>query len=206
MTGRKGCAMARATVEACRMTVTSSGVTPTSARRRSRRASSCSRTRAASRASRSPWRARKLSDRVSVQAIARHSIGSDEAPEGLHELAGHLVAPLRVVASGRHAVLDVALGEAEGDLVECGLDRGDLLQDVGAPAVVVDHGLQAAYLPLDAPQACLQLVLRRGIAALRRRLGLGGCHGMNCTGVADTPGMYILRAPRILPLGIRRRR
>src|SRR3982751_2213490 len=151
MTGRNGCAMARATVESCRMTVTSSGVTPSSARSRSRSSSSCSRTRAASCASCSPWRARTLSDRVSVQAIARYPIGSDEAPQGLHELAGHLFAPLRVVASGRHAVLDVALGQAERDLVERGLHRGDLLQDVGAPAVVVDHGLQTAYLPLDTP-------------------------------------------------------
>src|SRR3954465_7029161 len=199
MTGRNGCAIARPTVGSCRMTAASSGAAPSSARRRSRRASSCSRTRAASRASRSPWRARKLSDRVSVQAIARHSIGSDEAPEGLHELAGHLVAPLRVVASGRHAVLDVALGEAEGDLVERGLDRGDLLQDVGAPAVVVDHGLQAAYLPLDAPQARLQLVLRRGVAALRRGLGLGGCQGVNCSGVCVYPWDVYAPSPADTP-------
>jgi hypothetical protein len=44
-----------------------------------------------------------------------------QAAERLHELVGHLLAPLWVVAPRGLAVLDVAFGQAERDLVEGGL-------------------------------------------------------------------------------------
>jgi hypothetical protein len=43
--------------------------------------------------------------------------------------------------------------DVDGDLLERGLDGGDLGEDVDAVGVLVDHALEAANLPLDAPEA-----------------------------------------------------
>jgi hypothetical protein len=59
----------------------------------------------------------------------------------------------------------VALGQAEGDLVEGGLHGGDLDEDVGAPAVLLDHALDAAHLALDPPQPVVELLLGGAVAA-----------------------------------------
>ena len=42
-------------------------------------------------------------------------------------------------------------GQAEGDLVEGGLDRADLREDVDAVAVLLDHAFHAANLAFHAP-------------------------------------------------------
>ena len=90
---------------------------------------------------------------------------------------------------------------AERDLVERGLDRGDLGEDVDAVAVLVDHPLDAADLSLDAAQALGELVLRRGVAA---------CSGYrwpcrNCTPTGYTgPGSHVTSAGNpacVLPPG-----
>jgi len=43
-----------------------------------------------------------------------------------------------IAGAGDHAVQDMILEDAERDLVDRGLDRRDLLQDVDAVAMVVD--------------------------------------------------------------------
>src|SRR4051812_22929216 len=63
--------------------------------------------------------------------------------------------------------------EAERNLVERGLDRGDLREDVDAVAVRLDHALHAADLALDPAQPLEELVLGGGVAAF----GSGGRHG-----------------------------
>ena len=57
-----------------------------------------------------------------------------------------------------HAVPGVPVEQAQGHLVESGLDRGDLRQHVDAVAVFLDHAADAAHLALDAPQPGLKLV------------------------------------------------
>ena len=63
----------------------------------------------------------------------------------------------------------MAVEQAKRDLLERGLDRRDLGQDVDAVAVVLDHPLDAADLALDAAQAGEELVLARRVAATGRR-------------------------------------
>jgi hypothetical protein len=72
------------------------------------------------------------------------------------------------VAAG-DAVVRVLVEQAGRDLVERRLDRRDLREDVDAVAVLVDRPLDAAVLALDAAQALVELVLRRGVAAGGRR-------------------------------------
>ena len=67
--------------------------------------------------------------------------------DGGHELVG--LVRLLVVGGAHHAVPRVVVQQAERDLVERGLDGGDLRQDVDAVAVVLDHALDAAHLALD---------------------------------------------------------
>ena len=63
-------------------------------------------------------------------------------------------ASLRAAADGRRrAVLQVVAEELAGHAPERFLHRGQLHEDVGAVAVLVDHPLQPAHLPLDAAQA-----------------------------------------------------
>src|SRR3954452_23422033 len=102
------------------------------------------------------------------------SAAAHEPPDRGHELLGAVVL-LRLGALD-HAVAGVVVEEAERDLVERRLDGGDLGQDVDAVAVVLDHPLHAAHLPLDAPQALEQLVLGRAVAARS-----GGGHGDDYT-------------------------
>jgi hypothetical protein len=68
------------------------------------------------------------------------------------------------LAFALHAVAGVVVKEAEGDLVERGLDRGDLRQDVDAVAVLLDHPSDAADLALDTGEAVAELILGGGVA------------------------------------------
>ena len=81
---------------------------------------------------------------------------------------GHQLGRALLVGAGpvpaHHTVRDVPVEQPERDLVERGLDGGDLRQDLDAVAVVVDHPLDAAHLALDLLQAGLQLVARGGVA------------------------------------------
>jgi hypothetical protein len=53
-----------------------------------------------------------------------------------------------------HAVSSVVVEQAERrDLVEGGLDSGNLRQHVDAAVVAFDHAFDAAYLPFDAQLA-----------------------------------------------------
>src|SRR3954452_21211159 len=101
---------------------------------------------------------------VALRAMRESSRLSDEASECMHQLLRHLVAARGVVAH-RHAVLHMAGRQAERDLVERGVHRRDLLEDVGAPAVLLPHRLEAARLPFDAAQPLEEGVLLRAVAA-----------------------------------------
>ena len=90
-----------------------------------------------------------------------------QAADGGHHLGGHLVGTA-LGGALVHAVPGVPVEQAEGDLVEGGLDGRDLGEHVDAVAVVVDHFLDAAHLAFDAAQPRLQLVLGGGVTA-------GGC-------------------------------
>ena len=61
------------------------------------------------------------------------------------------------------AVVDVVVEDPIRDAVERGRDRADLRQDVDAVAVLRDHPLDAAHLPLDAVQALDDRVLVGGV-------------------------------------------
>jgi len=50
----------------------------------------------------------------------------------------------------RHAVLQVIVQDLLLDLVERGAHRADLVDDVDAVAVFLDHARHAAHLPFDA--------------------------------------------------------
>src|SRR5918994_2288747 len=62
------------------------------------------------------------------------------------------------------AAADVAVEQAERDLVDGGLDGRDLGDHVDAVLVLVDHAGHAADLALDAAQPGLQLLLLHGVA------------------------------------------
>src|SRR3954462_2525289 len=100
------------------------------------------------------------------QTAQRASAAAHEAPDGRHQLAGAGV--LLGVGAIDDAVARVVVEQPQRDLVERGLDRGDLGQHIDAVAVLVDHALDAADLALDAAQALAELVLGGGVAA---RLG-----------------------------------
>src|SRR5689334_7761601 len=76
------------------------------------------------------------------------AIGSagDEAPERGHQLVDLL--DLLATVGLDHAVAGVVVDEAQGDLVERRLDRGDLGEDVDAVALLLDHSRDAADLAL----------------------------------------------------------
>ena len=80
-----------------------------------------------------------------------------------------LGAPL---ALGRVALDDAVMGvlvhETERDLVERGLDGGDLREHVDAVALLLDHALHTANLALHPPQAREQLVLGGRVARASR--------------------------------------
>src|SRR4029450_2219593 len=103
------------------------------------------------------------------------SAAAHEAADSAHNLLGAPL-PRTLTGAADHAMTRVVVEEPEGDLVERGLDGGDLREHVHAGAVLLDHPLDAADLPLHAPQARAQLVLRGGVAARRRGPGVGGGH------------------------------
>ena len=70
--------------------------------------------------------------------------------------------------------------QAEGDLVERGLDRGDLGEDVDAVAVLLHHPLDAAHLTFDASQPGAELVLGGRVSA----------RGWRVSGIADASVPY----------------
>lgn len=78
-------------------------------------------------------------------------------PDYTHELLRALLLFLGLPAD--HAMLGVVFKKAEGNLVEGGLDRGDLGDDVDAIAVVVDHPLDPPDLSLDPSEALLESFL-----------------------------------------------
>src|SRR4029453_1589935 len=57
------------------------------------------------------------------------------------------------------AVPDVVLEQLDRDALQSGRDGGDLREDVDAGALVLDHPLDAANLPLDPVQALDQCLL-----------------------------------------------
>ena len=69
-------------------------------------------------------------------------------------------------AGADHAVMRVLVEQAERDLVERRLHRGDLGEHVDAVAILGDHALHAAHLPLDTTQALEQLLPVRRVAPL----------------------------------------
>ena len=96
----------------------------------------------------------------------------EQALDGAHQLGGALVGA--VLAAADDAMVGVVLEQAERDLVERGLHGRDLGDDVDAVAVLVDHLLDAAHLPLDPPQALLQRLLVVAVPVLG---ALAGGHG-----------------------------
>ena len=72
--------------------------------------------------------------------------------------------------------MGVSVEQAEGDLVEGGLYRRDLCQDIYAVAVVRNHALDATHLALNAAKSRQQLILGRHVAA-DRACGLRPAHG-----------------------------
>src|SRR5436190_2023870 len=107
-----------------------------------------------------------------LQQIAAVDAALDQVALGL--ASGHVQHcmalsddPARRVVAQRHAVLDVTARESQRDLVERGVDRRDLLEDVRAPAVLLDHLLHAANLTLDPAQPFEQLILLSRVPACR---------------------------------------
>src|SRR5512132_2023839 len=103
------------------------------------------------------------------------SAAAHEPADGAHQLLGALL-HRTLTGAADHAMTRVVVEEPEGDLVERGLDGGDLRQHVHAGAVLLDHPLDAADLPLHPPQTLAELVLRGGVAARRRGHGVSGGH------------------------------
>jgi hypothetical protein len=68
------------------------------------------------------------------------------------------------------AVAEVLVDEAEGDLLEGGVDGGDLGEDVDAVGVFVDQALQAADLAFDLAETGEVVVLLEGVATHVRSL------------------------------------
>ena len=60
--------------------------------------------------------------------------------------------------------MGVTVQQAQGNLVQGGLDRADLGQDVDAVTVLVDHLGDASYLTLDPREPLLQLLLAGCVA------------------------------------------
>ena len=94
-------------------------------------------------------------------------------PDGGHQLLGHLF--LLVALGPRHAMARVVVEQPERHLVQRGLDRADLGEHVDAVAVIANHALHPAHLPLDPAQALLELVLRRGVSARAGSVAMAKC-------------------------------
>ena len=111
------------------------------------------------------------------------SAAAHHAPDSCHQLLGALF--LLRVRAANDAVVRVVVEQAQGNLVERGLSSGDLRQDVDAVAVVLDHPLDAAHLPLDATQPLQQLVLGCRVAAR-----LACCRRAHAATIPYTPRGY----------------
>src|SRR5262245_2804941 len=90
--------------------------------------------------------------------------GLEQAPDGRHQLRGLLVALVRPC---RRAIANVGVDESEGDLLDRGLHRGDLREDVDAVAVFLDNARHAAYLTFDARQPLQKRILVRRVPSNR---------------------------------------
>jgi hypothetical protein len=66
-----------------------------------------------------------------------------------HHLRGALI--LLAWLGSDHTGMSVAVEQPERHLVQGGLDRCDLCEDVDAVAIRLDHSLDAAHLTLDTP-------------------------------------------------------
>src|SRR5215212_2376795 len=108
---------------------------------------------------------------VALMARRFKSVTPDQTPDGAHHLLGLLLAV--ALAGSDHAVASVVLEQLERHLVQRGLDRGDLREDVDAVALVRDHALDPADLAPDSPQALLQLLLVLDVAGLLHVFGHG---------------------------------
>src|SRR5699024_2018684 len=71
-----------------------------------------------------------------------------------------------VLDGAGHAVAEVLLEQAERDGLQRPGHRGDLREDVDAVLVLLDHPLQTAGLPLDAPQPLEMRLLVVGVPVL----------------------------------------
>src|SRR3954452_18282916 len=75
------------------------------------------------------------------------------------------------------AMIDVLVEDLEAEALERGGDGADLGEDVDAVAVVGDHALDSAHLPLDPVQALDQRVLLAVVAVVVNGLLVGrGAH------------------------------
>ena len=115
---------------------------------------------------------------MAVLSVARLAFGSgpDEARDrvgGFLDLGGRVTGPRGV----DDAVREMVLEQPDGDSLQGALGGGDLGQDIDAVRVLVDHPLQPADLPLDAPQPAEQggLVARSSRAARRARAPRSSC-------------------------------
>ena len=124
------------------LVATGHGVARHHARALDRRARGVARRRRRARALAGPAGSRALPPALVLAA-------PHEAADCRHHLVGARISR-RGVVGAHHAVLGVIVEQAQGDLVERGLDRGDLGQDVDAVALVLDHALDPADLSLDA--------------------------------------------------------
>jgi hypothetical protein len=75
---------------------------------------------------------------------------AQEWPDRVHQLGRALL--LHAGPGADHAVLGVVLEQTQCDLVEGGLDRRDLGDDVDAVALLLDRPLDPAELALDPSQ------------------------------------------------------
>src|SRR5680860_270191 len=76
------------------------------------------------------------------------SLGLHQSLDRGRGLTDHVLAPLGLL---RHAVADVVVEKADGDLLEGVAGRGNLRQDVDAVLVFFDHPLDAPRLAFDPP-------------------------------------------------------
>ena len=86
---------------------------------------------------------------------------SQQAADRAHQLVGLLGRIGRPAATLDQAVPSVIVEHAQRDLVERGPHRGDLVEDIDAVALVLDHLVDPADLAFDSCQPRLELFLRR---------------------------------------------
>jgi hypothetical protein len=126
------------------------------------------------------WRRQMLASESCTRAVATgvmrpprsRSAAAHQASDCGHHLGGASVLLARLGPD--HTRVRVAVKQSEGDLVERGLDRRDLGEDIDAVTVLLDHPLDPADLALDAREPAKQLILRSGVTACWRCRRL--CH------------------------------